>query len=75
MSYNKQTIYIYYVDQARLYGFTEDKDDVPDNAVEIKEVEVHPAQVDWVADVYFDFEAAQTYLQSVFEGKPVEEDN
>lgn len=52
MSYNKQTIFIYYVDQARLYGFTEDKDDVPDNAVEIKEVEVHPAQVDWVADVF-----------------------
>ena len=74
---NKQTAYIYYIDNARVYGFIEDKDEIPNEAVEVKEVEVHPAQLDWIEDVYFDFETAQIYLQSLFtyEEKESEEPN
>lgn len=63
-------MFIFAVNNNQLIGYVDNKEEIPKEAdTPVKEVEIHPAQIDWLNEVFSEFTLAQDFLQEILYDK------
>lgn len=59
-------LFIFSIPDNTITGFVEDKNDIPEAAdTPVKEIDIHPAQVEYLNEAFAEFTGAQEYLTSL----------
>lgn len=59
-------LYLFTVPNSVITGYVETKEEIPEEADgPVKEVDVHPAQLDWMNEAFSEFTSTQEYLMNL----------